>query len=149
MITTFSGLSRRTVAFCSCRLGSLGSMGAPVMPAFSRTMAFISSTAILGYIAADERSSRMRYAASNTLYNELSASAFTMASELNATLAGLMGRCSSVPRAPRNTSARITKDAMGRFHHAMKESRERVGKNLTASHAARTSTTNAASSTPL
>ena len=45
-------------------------------------MAFISSTAIFGYMAADERSSRMRYAASNTLYSELSASAFINESEL-------------------------------------------------------------------
>ena len=72
-----------------------------------------------------------------------------MASELKATLAGLIGRCSSVPRAPSTTNARITKEAIGRFHHAMNESRERVGNSLTASQAASTSTTKAASSTPL
>ncbi|MNV34575.1 hypothetical protein D3C71_1260010 [compost metagenome] len=72
-----------------------------------------------------------------------------MESELNATLAGLMGRCSSVPRAPSTTSAKITKDAIGRFHQAMNSSRDRVGNSLNASQAATTSTTNAASSTPL
>ena len=60
-----------------------------------------------------------------------------------------MGRCSSVPRAPSTTSARISSEASGRFHQDMNGSRTRVGNSLTDSQAATSNTTSAASSTPL
>ena len=86
-------------------------------------MAFISSTAIFGY-AADERSSRMRYAASNTLQR---IERQRVHQRIRAV--GHLGRVDGamLQRAARaqHPSARISSEASGRFHQDMNGSRTR------------------------